>query len=172
LKTAEIGIALANTGHLTFSTLHTNDAPSAISRLYMLGVEPFLIANAINLVMAQRLVRRLCQKCKEVDTNPDIDLALRLGFSEEELKTTKFYKPVGCANCYGGYRGRLAIMEAMLITKEIRHQIFQASDEIDEDTIRDIATRNGMLTLRASGRDRIKSGLTTCQEVVAATAEQ
>ncbi len=172
LKTAEIGIALANTGHLTFSTLHTNDAPSAVSRLYMLGVEPFLIANAINLIMAQRLVRQLCQKCKDVDESPDIDLALRLGFSEQEMRETTFYKPVGCKLCYSGYRGRIAIMEAMLITKEIRQLIFQASKEIDEESLRDAAIRNGMLTLRASGRERIKSGLTTCREVVAATVEQ
>ncbi|HEX9970465.1 MAG TPA: ATPase, T2SS/T4P/T4SS family, partial [bacterium] len=103
LKSAEIGIALANTGHLTFSTLHTNDAPSAVARLYMLGVEPFLIANAINLIMAQRLIRRLCPKCKKPDPNPDLDLAFRLGFNEQELKNTTFYMPVGCKDCFGGY---------------------------------------------------------------------
>jgi len=173
LKSAEIGISLANTGHLTFSTLHTNDAPSAISRLYMLGVEPFLIANAINLIMAQRLIRRLCPKCKQPDPNPDLDLAFRLGFSEQELKNTTFYQPVGCKSCYGGYKGRVAIMEALLFNKEIRHNIFKAAEEIDEDAIRDIAIKqNGMLTLRASGRERIKEGLTTCGEVVAATTEQ
>jgi type IV pilus assembly protein PilB len=173
LKSAEIGIALANTGHLTFSTLHTNDAPSAIARLYMLGVEPFLIANAINLIMAQRLIRRLCPKCKKPDPNPDLDLAFRLGFNEHELKNTTFYMPVGCKDCFGGYKGRIAIMEALYFTKEIRHQIFKSSDEIDEDAVRDIATKqNGMLTLRDSGRERIKEGLTTCTEAVAATAEQ
>jgi len=173
LKSAEIGIALANTGHLTFSTLHTNDAPSAISRLYMLGVEPFLIANAINLIMAQRLIRRLCPKCKQVDPNPDIDLALRLGFTEQEIETTTFYKPVGCNECYNGYKGRIAIMEALLFTKEIRHLIFKAAEEIDEDAIREIAIKqNGMLTLRASGRERIKEGLSTFDEVIAATTEQ
>lgn len=173
LKSAEIGIALANTGHLTFSTLHTNDAPSAISRLYMLGVEPFLIANAITLIMAQRLIRRLCPKCKQPHPNPDLDLAFRLGFSEQELKNTKFYSPVGCKDCYSGYKGRIAIMEALLFTKEIKHMIFKAAEEIDEDAIREIAVKqNGMLTLRASGRERIKEGLTTMEEVVAATTEQ
>ena len=173
LKSAEIGIALSNTGHLTFSTLHTNDAPSAISRLYMLGVEPFLIANAISLIMAQRLIRRLCPKCKQPNPQPDLDLAFRLGFSEQELENTTFYMPVGCKDCYGGYKGRISIMEALLFTKEIRHLIFKAAEEIDEDGIREIAIKqNGMLTLRASGRERIKEGLSTCEEVVAATAEQ
>lgn len=173
LKSAEIGISLANTGHLTFSTLHTNDAPSAVSRLYMLGVEPFLIANAITLIMAQRLIRRLCPKCKQPNPHPDLELAFRLGFSEQELKDTTFYMPVGCKECYGGYKGRIAIMEALLFTKEIRQLIFKAAEEIDEDGIREIAVKqNGMLTLRTSGRDRIKEGLTTMEEVIAATIEQ
>jgi len=173
LKSAEIGIALANTGHLTFSTLHTNDAPSAVSRLYMLGVEPFLIANAINLIMAQRLIRKLCPKCKQPNPSPDMELAMRLGFSEQELQNTTFYMPVGCKDCYGGYKGRISIMEALLFTKEIRHLIFKAAEEIDEDGIREIAIKqNGMLTLRASGRERIKEGLSTCEEVIAATTEQ
>ncbi len=173
LKSAEIGISLANTGHLTFSTLHTNDAPSAVSRLYMLGVEPFLIANAITLIMAQRLIRRLCPKCKQPNPNPDLDLCFRLGFNEEEMRNTTFYMPVGCKDCYGGYKGRIAIMEALLFTKEIRQLIFKAAEEIDEDGIREIAIKqNGMLTLRASGRERIKEGLTTMEEVVSATIEQ
>jgi len=173
LKSAEIGISLANTGHLTFSTLHTNDAPSAVSRLYMLGIEPFLIANAITLIMAQRLIRKLCPKCKRENPQPDLDLAFRLGFSEPELKNTTFYTPVGCKDCYGGYKGRIAIMEALLFTKEIRQLIFKAAEEINEDGIREIAVKqNGMLTLRVSGRERIKEGLTTMEEVIAATIEQ
>ncbi len=172
LKSAEIGISLANTGHLTFSTLHTNDAPSAISRLYMLGIEPFLIANAITLIMAQRLIRKLCPKCKRPNPHPDLDLAFRLGFTEEELKTTTFYSPVGCKECYGGYKGRIAIMEALLFTKEIRQMIFKAAEEIDEEAIREIAVKkNGMLTLRASGKERVKEGITTMEEVIAATVE-
>lgn len=173
LKSAEIGISLANTGHLTFSTLHTNDAPSAVSRLYMLGVEPFLIANAINLIMGQRLIRKLCPQCKQPNSHPDLELAFRLGFSEQELKDTTFNMPIGCKDCYGGYKGRIAIMEALMFTKEIRHLIFKSADEIDEDGIREIAQKNnGMLTLRASGRERIKEGLTTMDEVIAATTEQ
>jgi type IV pilus assembly protein PilB len=171
LQTANIGISLANTGHLTFSTLHTNDAPSAISRLYMLGVETFLIANAINLIMGQRLVRRLCEKCKEPDKDPDLDHAFRLGFTEKELKNTTFYKPVGCSECYGGYKGRVAIMEALFITREIRRIILQSKDSVEEEMIREAAERNGMLSLRRSGIERVKSGITTCQEVITATMD-
>ncbi|MBN1350190.1 type II/IV secretion system protein [candidate division KSB1 bacterium] len=172
LKSAEIGIALANTGHLTFSTLHTNDAPSAISRLYMLGVEPFLLANAITLIMAQRLVRKLCPKCKQRNEAPDLDSMFRLGFTEDELKNSVFYKHVGCSECYNGYKGRIAIMEALYFSREIRQQILKARDEIDEEAIREVAAKNGMLSLRASGRERIKEGLTTPEEVISATTEQ
>ncbi|MFQ6113247.1 MAG: GspE/PulE family protein, partial [bacterium] len=172
LKSAEIAISLANTGHLTFTTLHTNDAPSAISRLYMLGVEPFLIANAINIVMAQRLVRRLCPECKHPEHNPNPEFLLRLGFTKEEINKTTFYKPVGCKHCFEGYKGRLAISEALLFNKEIRHEILRAKDEIDEEALRRIAEENGMLSLRESGKERIKQGLTTMKEVVAATVEQ
>ncbi|MFQ5822664.1 MAG: GspE/PulE family protein [bacterium] len=172
LKSAEIAISLANTGHLTFTTLHTNDAPSAISRLYMLGVEPFLIANAINIVMAQRLVRKLCPGCKQPEDNPNPEFLLRLGFTKEEITKTTFYKPVGCKNCFEGYKGRIAISEALLFNKEIRHEILRAKDEIDEEAIRHIAESNGMLSLRESGKERIKQGFTSMKEVVAATVEQ
>ncbi|NIV97474.1 type II/IV secretion system protein [candidate division KSB1 bacterium] len=172
LKSAEIAISLANTGHLTFSTLHTNDAPSAISRLYMLGVEPFLIANAINLAMAQRLVRKLCDECKRVNENPDPDKLLRLGFTKEETAQTSFYEAVGCKNCFEGYKGRVAISEALLFNKEIREQILTAKDDIDDEALRTIAMEKGMLSLRQSGKERIRSGLTTMGEIIAATVEQ
>ncbi|MDZ7261546.1 MAG: GspE/PulE family protein [candidate division KSB1 bacterium] len=170
---AKIGIALANTGHLTFSTLHTNDAASAITRLYMLGVEPFLIAEAINLIMAQRLVRTLCPYCKRPIPINKINplLPLNLGFTLDEVESTTFYEPVGCDKCYGGYRGRTAIVEALTMTREIRNLILQASGEIDEEAIRQTAILDGMLTLRASGRQRIKEGVTTFEEVAAATTD-
>jgi len=171
LKTAEIAIKLANTGHLTFSTLHTNDAPSAISRLFKMGVEPFLIASAINLVMAQRLVRKLCNSCKAEITDLDPAVPRAIGFNESEIAATKFYKPVGCNKCRSGYKGRVAIMEALFFDKKIKHAIFTAGDNIDEDQIRDIAVSNGMLTMRASGRERIKEGLTTIEEVIAITID-
>jgi type IV pilus assembly protein PilB len=171
LKSAEIAISLANTGHLTFSTLHTNDAPSAISRLYMLGVEPFLIANAINLVMAQRLVRKLCDECKRPVENPDAELLLRLEFTQEEIANTTFFEAVGCGACYEGYKGRIAISEALLFNKEIRREILAAKNDINEETLRTLAVARGMMSLRESGKERIKLGLTSMEEIVSATME-
>jgi len=170
LKTAEIAIKLANTGHLTFSTLHTNDAPSAISRLYKMGVEPFLIANAVNLIMAQRLVRTLCENCKE-EYEPHPETAKGIGFTEEEIEETTFYRACGCDKCTNGYKGRTAIMEALYFDKEIRKMILESGKEIDEVAIKEYAIKQGMLSLRASGRERIKSGLTTIEEIVAITIE-
>ncbi len=171
LKTAEIAIKLANTGHLTFSTLHTNDAPSAVSRLFKMGVEPFLIANAVNLVMAQRLIRRLCKDCKEV-YDPHPETARGLGFTDEEIETTTFHKPVGCETCSGtGYKGRSAIHEALFFSKEIKQMVLDAGGDIDEGAIKDLAMSQGMLTLRGSGRERIKEGVTSIEEIVAATIE-
>lgn len=171
LKTAEIAISLANTGHLTFSTLHTNDAPSAISRLYMLGVEPFLIANAINLVMAQRLIRKLCEQCKRPNSDPDANRLMRLNYTKEEIAETTFYDPVGCEHCFDGFKGRIAITEALYVTKEIRREILSAKDEVDIEEIRNIGEANGMLSLRQSGKERIRQGVTTMAEVIAATTE-
>jgi type IV pilus assembly protein PilB len=169
--TADIAIKLANTGHLTFSTLHTNDAPSAISRLFKMGVEPFLIAYAINIVVAQRLVRTLCPRCKEIDLDLDLEVPLSLGFTEEEIETTTFYKAVGCDQCNHGYRGRAAIHEALYFTREIRRLILESGDEVDEEAVRQEGIKNGMLTLRASGRERIKEGVTTCEEIAFATSD-
>ncbi len=171
LKTAEIAIKLANTGHLTFSTLHTNDAPSAVSRLFKMGVEPFLIANAVNLVMAQRLIRRLCKDCKE-EFQPHPEVAKGLGFTEEEIETTTFYKAVGCEVCSGsGYKGRSAIHEALYFSKEIKQMILDAGGDIDENSIKELAVSQGMLTLRGSGRERIKEGITTIEEIIASTID-
>jgi type IV pilus assembly protein PilB len=171
LKTAEIAIKLANTGHLTFSTLHTNDAPSAVSRLFKMGVEPFLIANAVNLVMAQRLLRRLCNNCKE-QYDPHPETLRGIGFSEEEIESTTYYKPVGCEKCNKtGYKGRMGIHEALFFSKEIKRMILDSGDEIDEDRIKEQGIRQGMMTLRASGRERIKEGSTSIEEVIAITLD-
>jgi len=170
LKTAEIAIKMANTGHLTFSTLHTNDAPSAVSRLFKMGVEPFLIANAVNLVMAQRLIRRLC-KCKE-QYDPHPETLRGIGFTEEEIENGTFYKAVGCEKCNGtGYKGRAAIHEALFFSKDIKRIILEAGGDIDEEEIKVQAVKNGMLTLRASGRERIKEGITTVEEIIAITLD-
>jgi len=170
LQTAEVAIKMANTGHLTFSTLHTNDAPSAVSRLYKMGIEPFLIANAVNLVMAQRLVRRLCSCKKTYDPHPE---TLRgIGFNDDEIESTTFYKAVGCEKCFNtGYKGRVAIMEALYFSKEIKRIILQSGGEIDEELIKETAIKNGMLSLRASGRERIKNGATTVEEIMAITVD-
>lgn len=170
LKTAEIAIKMANTGHLTFSTLHTNDAPSAVSRLFKMGVEPFLIASAVNLVMAQRLIRRLCSNCKR-PYKPQLAYAASVGFTKEEWEATTFYEPVGCEKCNHGYKGRSAIHEALYFSKEIKHLIFDSGDNIDEEQIRELAVSQGMLTLRASGRERVKDGDSTIEEVLSITLE-
>ncbi|GAB5408830.1 MAG: GspE/PulE family protein [Balneolaceae bacterium] len=171
LKTASVAIKLANTGHLTFSTLHTNDAPSAVSRLFKMGIEPFLIANAVNLVMAQRLIRRLCKDCKEVFV-PHPEVAKGLGFTDEEIETTTFYKAVGCEKCSEtGFKGRSAIHEALFFSKELKQLILDAGDDIDENAIKNLAVSQGMLTLRGSGRERIKEGISTIEEIIAATIE-
>jgi len=170
LQTAEVAIKMANTGHLTFSTLHTNDAPSAVSRLYKMGIEPFLIANAVNLVMAQRLVRKLCS-CKEV-YQPEYETLRGIGFNDDEIRNTIFHKAVGCEKCYNtGYKGRVAIMEALYFSKEIKRIILQSGGEIDEELIKETAVKSGMLTLRASGRERIKNGDTTVEEIMAITVD-
>ena len=168
-ETAETAIKLANTGHLTFSTLHTNDAPSAVSRLYKMGIEPFLIAYAINLILAQRLIRKLCDHCKRPakDLRPAIPLGL--GFTLQEIRDTTFYEPVGCEHCNGGYKGRVAIHEALYFSKGVRDLIFKSGKNIDEESIRQLAIKEGMLTLRASARERVKEGITSLEEVAKAT---
>lgn len=171
-QTAEIAIKLANTGHLTFSTLHTNDAPSAVSRLYKMGIETFLIAYAINIVIAQRLIRRLCEKCKRPIENLDPRIPLQLGFREEEIREITFYEAVGCESCHGGYRGRIAIHEALFFTRELRRMIFAAGSDIDDDAIRQQGVRDGMLTLRDAGLMRVAAGVSTLEEVAQATTNE
>ncbi len=171
-ETAEIAIKLANTGHLTFSTLHTNDAPSAISRLFKMGIEPFLIAYAINIIVAQRLIRKLCEKCKIPAKDFDKEIALAAGMTEKDIKSTTFFEAVGCESCSNtGYKGRMAIHEALYFSKEIRKLIVSSGTEINEEAIREQAKREGMLTLRESGFLRVKAGLTTLEEVISSTTE-
>lgn len=170
-ETAETGIKLANTGHLTFSTLHTNDAPSAVSRLYKMGVETFLIAYAINIIIAQRLVRRLCEYCKKPVQKIDPVFPLSLGFTEEEIKKTVFYEAVGCPKCHNGYKGRAAIHETLYFSREIRKLIFETGEDINEEAIKELMTKQGMANLRAAARERVKQGLTTLNEVAAVTTE-
>ncbi len=169
--TAETAIKLANTGHLVFSTLHTNDAPSAIARLYKMGIEPFLIAYAINIIVAQRLIRTLCKTCKQLIGEEDWGDMLKFGFTEEELRTHQFYKSAGCDKCNGGYKGRAAIHEALFFSKAIKNIILNAGEKVDENAIRDQAAKDGMWTLRRSGMERMKEGSTTLEEVISTTTE-
>ena len=170
--TAEIAIKLANTGHLTFSTLHTNDSVSVISRLMKMGVEPFLIAYAINLVVAQRLMRRLCPRCKAPMPVTDYDELRALGLTETEINNGSFFSAVGCSDCIGGYRGRRAIHEALYFTKDIRKLIMQSDTMVDDEKIREGAARGGMLTLRQAAINLLKEGATSVDEVVSVTAEE
>lgn len=170
--TAETAIKLANTGHLVFSTLHTNDAPSAVARLYKMGIEPFLIAYAINIIVAQRLIRTLCKICKSpIDPTEKRDL-LKFGFTEEDLAKHTFYKPVGCDKCSGGWKGRAAIHEALYFSKAIKDLVLGAGEKVDENAIREQGARDGMWTLRRSGMERMKEGTTALEEVIASTVEE
>lgn len=172
--TAEMAVKLANTGHLTFSTLHTNDAPSAVSRLYKMGVEPFLIAYAINLVVAQRLIRTLCTDCRLPDSNLDPVLLAQLGFDDDAIKGGKFFAPGhddDCPTCGGkGYKGRRAVCETLYFSKDIRHLIVQSGEAIDEDALRQLAIKEGMLTLQASAAELVKQGHTSVEEMIRVTA--
>ncbi|OGU72297.1 MAG: pilus assembly protein PilB [Ignavibacteria bacterium RIFCSPLOWO2_02_FULL_55_14] len=170
--TAETAIKLANTGHLVFSTLHTNDAPSAVARLYKMGIEPFLIAYAINIIVAQRLIRTLCKVCKAPVDEPDKADLLKFGFTEEDLTQHTFYKPVGCDKCNGGWKGRAAIHEALFFSKAIKDIVLNAGDKVDENAIREQAAKDGMWTLRRSGMERMKEGMTALEEVIASTVEE
>lgn len=165
-ETAEIAIKAALTGHLVLSTLHTNDAPSTINRLMNMGIEPFLVATATQLIAAQRLVRRICQQCKEpVDMNPQA--VANLGFKKEEIGTFTIFKGRGCEKCNNtGYKGRVGLVEVMVIDDDIRDIILSGGTAID---IKRKAIENGMITLRRSGLVKIKEGITTVEEVVRET---
>ena len=170
--TAELAIKLANTGHVTFSTLHTNDAPSAVSRLYKMGIEPFLIAYAINMVVAQRLMRKLCPHCKVEKNDHNPDLMRYLGFTEEEAARTLFSAPKKnkCQECGGnGYKGRRAITETLDFSDAVRSIILKAREVIDEDAIRVQAIEEGMMTLKDVARDVVLSGESSVEEMVRVT---
>jgi type IV pilus assembly protein PilB len=171
-ETAETAIKLANTGHLTFSTLHTNDAPSAVARLYKMGIEPFLIAYAINLIVAQRLIRKICDKCKKRLVNFDEGLMEAAGLNIAEWRNFEVYRAVGCDDCNGsGYKGRMAIHEALYFTRDIRQIIVRSGVEVDEEAIRVQAKKDGSMNLREAGMEKVKLGLTTIEEVLANTTE-
>ena len=165
-ETAEIAVKAALTGHLVLSTLHTNDAPSTISRLMNMGIEPFLVATSVNLICAQRLVRRICSNCKEeMEVPPQV--LLDAGYAEEELKATKIYHGKGCSICNkGGYKGRTGLYEVMEINDELRELILVGASALE---LKKKAVEQGMLTLRRSGLVKIAAGMTTMDEVLRET---
>ncbi|MEN3045152.1 MAG: type IV-A pilus assembly ATPase PilB [Candidatus Hydrothermales bacterium] len=166
-ETAEIAIRAALTGHLVFSTIHTNDAPTTIDRLVDLGIQPYLISSSVILIQAQRLVRRICQKCKR-EVNYDPELIIELGIPKDEISSIKFYRGEGCEVCNNtGYKGRIGIYEVMPISPRIREMIL---NNATSDKIREVAREEGMHTLREDGIIKIKKGITTLEEVLRVTA--
>ncbi|MGC8928079.1 MAG: type IV-A pilus assembly ATPase PilB [Myxococcota bacterium] len=167
LETAEIAIKSALTGHLVLSTLHTNDAPSTVTRLLNMGVEPFLVASAVLVIVSQRLVRKICQNCKEeVSVSPEV--LEGLGVPRADIPTFKVYKGKGCEQCNNiGYKGRIGIYENLRFNREIREAILRGDSTAE---IRRIAIKNGMITLREAALRKLKDGITTIDEVIRTTA--
>ena len=166
METASIAINASLTGHLVFSTLHTNDAPSAVARLVDIGVQRFLVSSAVRAIVAQRLVRRLCPKCKAPHELTDAELrGLRL--ERSQLETATVMRAVGCDACRKlGYKGRLGIFEIFLIDDEVRHMINEGASTVE---LRRRARELGMRTLREDGVRKVLSGMTTAEEVISAT---
>ncbi|HKS26863.1 MAG TPA: type IV-A pilus assembly ATPase PilB [Pyrinomonadaceae bacterium] len=165
-ETAEIAIKAALTGHMVLSTLHTNDAPSTISRLMNMGIEPFLVATSVNLIQAQRLIRRICKDCKTENQMPP-EALIEVGFTMEEAKQMKTYKGRGCQTCNGtGYKGRVGLYEVLEVTDEIRELILIGASALE---LRKKAIEDGMISLRESGLHKIRNGITTLEEVVRET---
>jgi type II secretory ATPase GspE/PulE/Tfp pilus assembly ATPase PilB-like protein len=167
-ETAKIAMQAAQTGHLVLSTLHTDDAPSVVTRLADIGAEPFVIASALVGVIAQRLVRRLCVHCRRQYT-PPADILRSLGIADVEAAAIPFYKSVGCDQCnHTGYRGRIGIYEVMRVTDKLRRLI---AARTTEDQIREAAVAGGMITLGEDGLSKVKSGVTTPEELLRVVTE-
>jgi type IV pilus assembly protein PilB len=165
-ETAEIAVKAALTGHLVLSTLHTNDAPSSISRLLNMGIEPFLVSASIVLIAAQRLARKICTECKEEEKFPESALT-QLGFSEEDAKSVRCYKGKGCPACNGsGYKGRIALYEIMPAGSEIKEMVLEGASA---DEVKKTAVKLGMKTLRMSGLTKVVEGVTSIEEVMRVT---
>jgi len=163
----EVAVQAALTGHLVFSTLHTNDAPSAITRLIDMGIKPFLVASSIQAIMAQRLIRLICKECKQVDPSPDRFVLKMLGFTEQELAGQQLYKGAGCNRCGGvGYRGRQGIFEMLEMNNELRELAFNRAPTTH---VRRAARASGMRTLLEDGKIKVLRGVTTALEVAKTT---
>src|SRR5207342_3228381 len=167
-ETAEIAVKAALTGHVVLSTLHTNDAPSTINRLMNMGIEPYLVASSVNLICAQRLVRRICTQCKEDHPTPP-EAMTNAGFTAEESKTVMPKRGKGCERCNGsGYKGRVGLYEVMEITEELRELILVGASALE---LRRKAIDEGMITLRGSGLRKVMEGQTSIEEVVRETVK-
>ena len=167
-ETAEIAIKAALTGHLVLSTLHTNDAPSTISRLMNMGIEPFLVATSVHLICAQRLIRRICKDCKEEVSTPPQTL-IDAGFSPTEAKKVTTYRGKGCPTCNAtGYKGRVGLYEVMEINDEVRELVLIGASSLE---LKKKAVEHGMITLRASGLQKLRDGVTTLEEVLRETVK-
>jgi type IV pilus assembly protein PilB len=168
LETADIAIKAAQTGHLVMSTLHTNDAPSTLTRLLNMGVAPFNIAASVLLITAQRLARRLCENCKTLADYPR-EALLRAGFAEADLDGTwRPYRAVGCTACNNGYKGRTGLYQVMPVTEELQRIILAEGTSMD---ISAQAQREGVRDLRQAGLVKVRSGVTTLEEIIAVTNE-
>ncbi len=167
LETAEIAVKAAQTGHMVLSTLHTNDAPSSLTRLMNMGVAPFNIASSVSLVIAQRLIRRLCDSCRDV-VKFSPEALLQVGFKEEELDSLELFQAVGCSGCTGGYRGRTGIFEVMPMTNEIAEIVMAKGSTME---IEQQARSDGVESMRLSGLTKVAQGITTLEEVERVTAD-
>jgi type IV pilus assembly protein PilB len=166
-ETAEIGVKAALTGHLVLSTLHTNDAPSTVSRLLNMGIEPFLVTASVNLVLAQRLARKICEECR-TEMNVDRSVLVDVGVPENELAGFRVFKGAGCRTCGGtGYKGRIALYEVMPFTERLKELVLQG---VSTAELKDEMIREGVATLRMAGIEKIKAGVTTIDEVLRVTA--
>jgi type IV pilus assembly protein PilB len=167
LETGSIAIKAALTGHLVLSTLHTNDAPSTVTRMVDMGIEPFNVASAVNLIVAQRLVRRICSGCKQEHRYPDEELEA-MGIPPGEARQIVLYKGQGCDLCNGtGYKGRQGIYEVMSMSSALRRAVLKGASS---EELQQAAVSEGMLTLRMDGMVKVKRGITTLEEVVKETA--
>ena len=167
LETAEIAIKAAQTGHMVLSTLHTNSAPETLTRLGNMGVEPYNIASSVSLIIAQRLARRLCNRCKRPQDIPR-DALLKAGFEESEIGSFTVYGPVGCDQCNGGYKGRVGIYQVMPISEQMGRLIMGGGNAM---RLADQARKEGVADLHRSGLNKIKQGVTTLEEVHRVTTE-
>jgi type IV pilus assembly protein PilB len=167
-ETAEIAVKAALTGHMVLSTLHTNDAPSTVNRLLNMGIEPFLVASSVNAIVAQRLARKVCGECKDIDAEATLEALLAAGLPEAEARQTKAMKGRGCGLCSNtGFKGRVAIYEVMRLGEELKEFVLNGASATE---LKREAVRLGMTTLRRSALNKLREGITTVSEIYRVSA--